>query len=213
VDVQNQQLEIQKQITESRRTARNAAAFKRLGLTAEGDKPTPGGPALLKRALGLQRQIKGTILDTPKTRGILKKIIAELKRNLKGASQAVRAAILEMLNDISGAFDEGAKKGPLTSTHGLATAQIIKNLGLSPEQADEIQRRLAHATTPGRRATNAPGASGGPDRRRGRGGEGFFVESHTTINLDGHQVANVVTRQQQKAKRRNPKQKRGPHRN
>jgi len=174
----------------------------------------------LRRAVGLQDQIKGTVLDTDKNRTQLKRIVDFLKKNFHKAGRDVREAILGMLNDISDAFDNkgpGAKKqGPLTSTHGLRTAQIIKNLGLSAEQADEIQRRLAHATVGGRlrgTSTTSPGTSTRPARTASSTGkDNIFVESHTTIKLDGKILANVVTRNQQKDRRRNPKQKRGPHR-
>jgi hypothetical protein len=210
--VRQQQADVARQIIEQRREQRNRKDFLDLGLTAEGDKPTPGGGALLRRANSLEEQIKGTVLDTEKTRKILDAIQNKLRGNLRGVGKSVREAILQMLNDISDALEgkgTGAKKGPLTSTHGLATTQIIKNLGLTVEQAEEIQRRLAHATVGG--ALRASGGGIRTVRPQGESGR-IFLESHTTINLDGQQVASVVTKQQQKAKRRNPRQKRGPNR-
>jgi hypothetical protein len=38
-----------------------------------------------------------------------------------------------------------------------------------------------------------------------------IVESHVRVELDGEPVARSVTRSQQKQRRRNPKQKRGPN--
>ncbi len=200
---------------QQQREAKQTSLLKQLGLTAEGEKPTPGAGSLLNRALGLENRIKGTVLDTAKTRQQLQRIIRVLRQNFKNVGQRVRQAILQMLNDIAGAFEGGSagRQGPLTATHGLRTAQIIKNLGLSQEQADEIQRRLAHATTGTRFLTGSggtktmiPGQHGGP-------AEPFVVQSYVTVNIDGHKVANVVTRSQQKDKRRNPRQKRGQHRN
>lgn len=184
--------------------------FQAIGLTGEGLKPTPGGGSLLQRALSIEDQFKDAGKKVPAQ---LRKIINFLKTHLKSAKKEVRDAILDMLNGWSDAFEgkgPGAPKGPLTSTHGLATNQIIKNLGLTVEQAEEIQRRLAKATTGGtvKRATGGGISTVRPAGESGR----IVVESHTTINLDGQKIANVVTRNQQKAKRRNPKQKRGPHR-
>jgi len=137
-----------------------------------------------------------------------------LRKNFKTAGKDVRSAILDMLNQITSALDgkdPGAKKGPLTSSHGLATAQIIKNLGLTVEQAEEIQRRLAHVQTGGTisRATGSGIQTARPQGESGR----VVVESHVDLYIDGHKLTTVVTRGQQKAKRRNPRQKRGPHRN
>ncbi len=204
---------------ELRRERIKSQQFQALGLTPEGLKPTPGAGSLLRRAVGLQQQVKGTVLDTAKNRTQLKRIVDFLKKNFNKAGRDVREAILGMLNDISDAFENkgpgATKQGPLTSTHGLRSAQIIKNLGLSAEQADEIQRRLAHATVGGRlrgTSTTSPGTSTRPARTASSTGkDGIFLESHTTIKLDGKVLANVVTRNQQKDRRRNPRQKRGPH--
>jgi hypothetical protein len=208
--VRQQQADVARQIIEQRREQRNRKDFLDLGLTAEGNKPTPGGGALLRRANSLEQQIKGTVLDTEKTRKILDAIQNKLRGNLRGVGKNVRDAILQMLNDISSALDgEGSKKGPLTKTSGLNTRKIIDGLGLSAEQARELRGRLSGFNTGGRELA---GVSGATDFPRGDRAGGFVVESHTTINLDGQQIAKVVTRNQQKAKRRNPQQKRGPHR-
>jgi len=160
--------------------------FQALGLTPEGLKPTPGSGSLLRRAIGLQDQIKGTVLDTDKNRAQLKRIVDFLKKNFHKAGRDVREAILGMLNDISDAFENKGpgtqKQGPLTATHGLRSAQIIKNLGLTVEQAEEIQRRLAHATVGGRlrgTSTTSPGTSTLPARTASSTGkDNIFVESH-----------------------------------
>ncbi len=205
--------DIEQQIAEQRRARIQKAQFKALGLTAEGEKPAPSSGALLRRALTFEKSIKGTVLDTKKTRQQLRKIINFLKKHLHDAGREVRQAILGMLNDIDSSSDK--KKGPLTATHGLASAQIVKNLGLTSQQADEIQRRLAHATTGGGRpigAATGSRTSVAQHRDGGRPGDRIVVEAHTTVNIDGQKVANVVTRNQQKKKRRNPPQKRGPGR-
>jgi hypothetical protein len=105
-----------------------------------------------------------------------------------------------MLNDIQSALDSGDKKGPLTKTSSLNTFKVTAGLGLTPEQERALRSRLSGFN------------SAGLGLARGQQTGNFVVESHTTINVDGAKVANVVTRQQQKNKRRNPRQKRGPHR-
>jgi len=200
VDLQGQELDLQKQIAANQRDATKAKQFKALGLTSTGEALTPGAGSLLHRAKSLREQIKGTILDTPKTRSELAKIVAFLKSHLKTAGKEVRQAILNMLNDISGAADQ--KKGPLTKTSSLNSKKILEGLGLSADQERQVKARLSNFNSAGVALANAqaPGTSGGQ----------FVV--HTTVNLDGQKVASNTTKHQQKSRRRNPQQKRGPHR-
>ena len=57
-----------KRRNEALREAAKVAQFKELGLTGTGDRPTPGTGSLINRAQSMQKQIKGTVLDTDKTR-------------------------------------------------------------------------------------------------------------------------------------------------
>jgi hypothetical protein len=95
----------------------------------------------------------------------------------------------------------------------LNTKKILAGLGLSPEEINALRGRLSGFNTAGQELAGL--GTPGPARIRegGFGNNPIFVESHTTINLDGQQVAKVVTKQQQKTRRRNPAQKRGPNRN
>jgi hypothetical protein len=150
--------------------------------------------------------LKGTALDTKKNRQELRTIVRVLKQNFKSAGRDIRQAILDMLNEIAGATTEAAT-GPLTKTHGLNTKKIIEGLGLSDEEARAIRQRLSRFNSAGR----TPAGSGT------RSTSGNFVDDrpivvNTTINLDGHKVATNTTRHQQKGRRRNPPQKRGPNR-
>jgi len=200
VDLQGQELDLQKQIAANQREAAKAKQFKALGLTSTGEALTPGAGSLLHRAKSLREQVKGTILDTPKTRSELTRIVNFLKSHLKTAGKEVRQAILNMLNDISSAADQ--KKGPLTKTSSLNSNKILAGLGLTPDQERQVRARLSNFNSAGVALAGAqvPGASGGE----------FVV--HTTVNLDGQKVASNTTKHQQKSRRRNPQQKRGPHR-
>jgi hypothetical protein len=193
----------------NRRESRQKDLLEDLGLTREGDKPTPGSGSLLKRARSLQDQIKGTPLDSDKTRKQLGTIVAVLRKNFKTAGKDVRDAILGMLNDISSALEGGKKggSGPLTKTTGLNTKKLIADLGLTPEQARALRGRLSGFNSGGR------ALAGGQSRTTGGGFSGVpVVESRITVNLDGVKVASAVTRSQQRTRRRNPQQKRGQHR-
>lgn len=200
-----------RRINEREAAARKAEQFESLGLTGSGDARTPGTGALLRRAQGLQEQVKGTALDSGKTREQLQRIVSTLRKNFKSAGRDVRQAILEMLNDIDSALNGGkSTSGPLTKTSSINSNKFLDGLGLSEEQARQLRARLSNFNSAGK------GFSPTGNRPTGgfRGGEDkpVVVESHTTINLDGQKVATVVTRNQQKAASRNPRQKRGPNR-
>jgi hypothetical protein len=198
----------------ARQERRQREQFGELGLTGTGDKRTPSTGALKRRLGNVRDSVEGTILDTKQTERQLDRIQAVLAGKFGKVGQAVRDAILGMLNDITGALDgEGSKKGPLTKTSGLNTKKLLEGLGLDEEEIRALRGRLSGFNSAGLEiaAGQANRATGG-----GAGGRGFgniVVESHTTINLDGKQIAKVTTKEQQKARRRNPKQKRGPNRN
>lgn len=207
--------EARRRQNEARKAAIQARQFAALGLTEEGERPTPGSGSLLARARSLQDRVKGTPLDTDKTRSQLQRIISVLRKNFKTAGKEVRQAILEMLNDISSALEgKGAdKSGPLTRTSSLNSKKLLEGIGLSNAEIKELRLRLSNFNSAGVGFAGGGAAAGGISTVRPQGESGrVFVESHTTINLDGQQIANVVTRNQQRAKRRNPKQKRGPNR-
>jgi hypothetical protein len=215
-NVREEQKRVAEQLREQARERRQGRQFEALGLTEEGDRPTPGVGALSRRLQNLRDQIKGTVLDTEKTRRELDRIAAVLSGKFGAVGKEVREAILQMFNDITGALEGGGsnRRGPLTKTSGLNTKKILEGLGLSDEEINALRGRLSSINSAGQELGGL--GTPGPTRRireAGFGNNPIFVESHTTINLDGQQVAKVVTKQQQKTKRRNPTQKRGPNRN
>jgi hypothetical protein len=201
--------------TERRIARRQGAQFTALGLTAGGEQRVPGVGALRRRLGTLRGQVEGTFLDTAKTNRQLDAIGRVLSGRFGKVGRDVRDAILEMFNTIANALEGGGKKleGPLTKTSGLNTAKIAEGMGLTPEQERELRARLSHFNTAGRALAGGAGGGGGIRTVRPAGESGqIVVESHTNLYLDGHQVTTVITRQQQKARRRNPAQKRGPNR-
>lgn len=191
---------------------RNAAQFEALGLTAEGDKRVAGRSSLLKRARTLQDQIKGTILDTPKTRQQLDRIVAVLRNKTKAVGRDVRQAILDMLNDISGALEggSGGQAGPMTKFAKRGVEGLVKGLGLTEEQVKEIRQRFsqfnrfdtsAPRRPPGRTTSTSDGPSGRPPGRD--------ANVQVFVYIDGQKVEATVTRRQQKRNGRNAPQRRG----
>lgn len=183
-----------------------AAQFQAIGLTATGEKKLPSGKSLLRRATGMLEWIKGTALDTKKNRAQLRMIVNFLKANYKKAGREVRQAIIDMLNDIKGAGDTDRPKGPLTKAAGLNTKKIIEGAGLDPDQARLIRSRLSGFNTAGLRL-----AGKGTRSTAGKFVDDRPIVIHTTVNLDGQKVATNTTRHQQRGRRRNPSQKRGPN--
>lgn len=191
---------------------RKANQFEKLGLTREGAVRVPGVGSLRARRTKLAEQIKGTVLDTAKTQAQLERIRKVLTGKFVKVGRDVRAAILQMLNDIASALEGGGtgKKGPLTKTSGLNTKKILEGIGLSPEQIRELRGRLSSFNTAGR---TPAGAQNLPTGGGFTGGTGFVVENYVTVQVGNQKLVGVVTKEQQKTKRRNPKQKRGPNRN
>lgn len=185
--------------------------FQALGLTAEGEKRGPSIANLTKRLGSIRNAVKGTVLDTAKTRNELARIGKVLKGQFGKVGGDVKSAILQMLNDISSALQGGkdALKGPLTKTTSLNSNKVLSGLGLPPDQERALKSRLSNFNSAGvglanaNRTSTTGGFVGAPP---------VVVESHVTVNLDGKKVGSAVTRQQQKTDRRNPRQKRGPHR-
>ncbi|HSE45812.1 MAG TPA: phage tail tape measure protein, partial [Gemmatimonadales bacterium] len=206
--------EFEKQIQENRKAQRQKNQFQALGLTTTGEDRLAGNKTLAKRANNLREMIKGTVLDTPKTNSQLTRISKILAGKFGKVGREVRAAIVQMLDDIKSALDDGGKdlKGPLTATSGLNTKKIAEGLGLSEFQINELRGRLSGFNTGGRAITQpvgSPGTSGG----FGGAQQPVIVENHITLEVDGQKMANLVERHRQKRNRRNPSQKRGPHRN
>jgi TP901 family phage tail tape measure protein len=211
LQVRQEQKEVAKRLADQRR-------FEALGLTAEGEERVPGIGALRRRGRGLIEELQASGLDEATVAKYVDRISDIFTTEFDGAGRKIRQAILQLFQTINQTLDQGTKQGPLTKTSGLNTKKILAGLGLSPEEINALRGRLSGFNTAGRALAGIQ-AGAGPSSNvlagagLGGGAGRIVVESHTTINLDGQKVANVVTRNQQKARRRNPKQKRGPNRN
>jgi hypothetical protein len=191
-----------------RRAARareQARQFRALGLAGTGEEIVPGVKNLQQRIASALRRAGSGELD------IGSKLVDRLKlaRNLlKKEGAKLTEDTRRVINDLLRTLNQGAdkiKEGPLTKTTGLNADKVLAGLGLSPEQERQARARLS--------SFNSAGRSLSGDRRptgNFRDGQPIVVESTTNVNLDGETVGRNVTRTQQKQKRRNPKQKRGP---
>lgn len=181
--------------------------FAALGLTRTGEERVPGARALRKRAATLQDQIKGTALDTQKTRNQLRRIARVLSGEFGKVGKDVREAILGMIKDITDALKSGPDKVNEHLTPGRIRdpKHLFQGLDLSEEQRAQLRRRIIAAGGPGdkpQRGSRLPtGLSTGPDDRD------VTIKLH--INLDGREIATSTTKHQQKRGRRNPSSRRG----
>lgn len=210
VDLDRQLFQLQQERSRIRQERVTGNQFKALGLNADGTARVPGVENLRKQLGTLTERVKGTPLDTAKTRGELARIARVLSGQFGKVGDDVRSAILGMFEKIRDGFKDGDKTlGPLTKTTSLNTRRIVEGLGLSASEAKEIRARLSRFNSAGvALAGTGVGQSGG-SWRSPTGGP-FVVESYVTVQLDGETVGRSVTRSQQKRVRRNPKQKRGP---
>ena len=104
-----------------------------------------------------------------------------------------------MLNTISGAGKD--KQGPLTKASRVEYAEDPRRHGPLTRGDSRVARKALRAWALGRDlAAPGGGAKTRAVREGGFGNNPVFVESHTTINLDGNQVARVVTKQQQRGR-------------
>jgi hypothetical protein len=186
---------------EAQQAIEQARQFRAIGLSPEGNKPTPTIGNLQKQL----RSLLGRDDLTKAARGQLKNIGKVLSDPIRKATDETRAAIRDLFDTIRSEFDKGGKQGgPLTKTTGLNTKKILEGLGLTPEAERELRQRLS--------GFNSAGIANAGNRPTGGGFVGGQqpVVVNTTVVLDGEKVGRSTTRHQQKDKRRNPKAKRGP---
>jgi hypothetical protein len=148
-------------------------------------------------ARGLERSTRGLEKPLEKQLDVLERAVRAARLRLPEV-QAPKVPPLEL------------QRGPLTATSGLNTRKVLAGLGLDPDVIRELRGRLSGFNTRGLALATAAA----PAPTAGFGGVlgGILVESHVTVELDGERVGRAVTRSQQKTRRRNPPQKRGPNR-
>jgi hypothetical protein len=200
-----QQADARKERERKRLEVVQSRQFRALGFDATGGDLTPSAANLRKQIGTLTNRIGSSFEGTGRDATLSSKLSSQLEGARKVLSgkfgeitKESRERIRELFDTIRDEFDKQGK-GPLTKTSGLDTSKIVENLGLSTSQASEIRSRLSGVNTAGLALAG------------GRGGR-TVVESHVTVQLDGQTVSKVVTRNQQKNKKRNPSQRRGPNR-
>lgn len=148
---------VQGQIAENRRKAaeeaakrRDALQFRLLGLGPTGGELVPGIRNLKTRLGSIRDAVKGSFLDTAKTRAELKHIGQILAGQFGVVSEAVRAAIDKMYDDIRQKLKD--RQGDQTRFRHLSSRAFVDSLGLNLTLA---QRRRIEAQF----ATVGPGGT------------------------------------------------------
>lgn len=208
--------DIRKQIAENRRAAQQARQFRALGLSETGGERVPSAGTLGKRLGALKDQVKGTFLDTQKTRTQLQQIGKVLAGAFGKVGADVRLAIKQMLDDIASALKgDGAQAGPLTKFAKGGVGKFLENVsGLTAEQIRQLRSNFAQIGPGGSVPNKGVGAFGfafpvtaGAGAGAGIGAAEIVVHSH--LHLDGRVVAESTTRHQQRQRGRHAASSRG----
>ena len=180
VELERQLFELSQERNRLQQQQRQGRQFESIGLTREGDQRTPSTQALQRRLGSLRDQLKGTALDTGKTRSELAGIARVLAGQFGAVGKDVRSAILQMFNDIAGALDEGSgDKGPLTKFQKTGANKLLAGLGLSEEEIKALRQRLSQV------------GSGGTVPGKGQSAFGFALQpvtaptGGTVFNING----------------------------
>jgi hypothetical protein len=138
--------------------------------------------------------------DLQKLRKAILRFIAAHKKNTAALTDAYNQlyAVNQQLGSTIASALGGFKQA--------STKALTKGLGLTPAQRRALRARLSQLGPGG----TIPGS--------GIGAAGFIIGTdgrplvvHTHINIDGKRVADNTTRHQQRHRRRNPRQRRGPN--
>lgn len=201
-DVRSQIADKRREQAERQRDLRVGRQFEALGLTEEGQERVPGVSSLSKRTASLQEQIKGTFLDTEKTRSQLERIARVLSGAFGKVGRDVRQAILEMLNDITSALQGGpGQAGQLTKFQKTGIEDILEGVGLSAEEVKELRQRLSRVGPGGTRPREGQAAFGFDVTTRGSRGTGNIVVNGDLVVENPRDVDAFVREVQRRAQR------------
>lgn len=148
VATEKQIADTSKQMADARAARQKARQFGRLGLGPTGEPLIPGVALLRRRLLGVREAIRGTFLDTDKTKGLLANIQEVLSGRLGKVSADVRAKVAEMLANIREQLRQHSAKVAHTPFVKANVDAILAGLGLSPRQQRSLRIRFA-AVGPG----------------------------------------------------------------
>jgi hypothetical protein len=140
-DVEQKRKDALAQVRANAVTARNAAQFKTLGLTATGDDRIAGVKALKAELGNVGKALEGSFLDTSKTKSLIQHIRGVLSGGLGAISVDVRSKVKSILDGIDQQLKDHATQK--TVFQHLSTQKLLGGLDLSPDQLRAARERLA----------------------------------------------------------------------
>lgn len=198
--LEDQLVNVRRQIKPLQQQQKDAAQFFQLGLGPTGDARIPQVANLKKQLASIQESVSGTTLDTAKTQATFARIGKVLAAGVGHVSQAVRAQIAQMIDGIRQQLkDSGPSFDKFAKTN---QSSLLKGLGLDPAQLKALRARLSQVGTNGLVPRGSAGALAGI-------GGGATIQVHSTVKLNDQVLGTAVTKHQQRTKSRNPDQRRG----
>lgn len=211
LDLRRELLAVQTQITETIRqqreqadAARTATQFRALGLGPTGAELIPGAKALKAQLGNIADAVRGTFLDTGKTRSLLSQIRKVLSGGLGRVSEEVRAKVREMLADIDQQLKQSEERR--TKFRPASVDSVLSGLGLSPDEIRALRPRIAQI---GRGGT-VPAAGVGAFGVAVPAGGGVTITGPVSI-YPATGTADAIERELQKVRMRQSASRRGPH--
>jgi hypothetical protein len=203
-DLLRQLFENRQQTNELLAQQRSARQFRVLGLGPTGEPIVPTVKRLQKELLTVSAAVKGTFLDTDKTKGLLNRIRKALKDGLGGMSADVRRTIQQLLGDVNRQLSQNTDNLKTKFRKANLTA-LLGGLGLTADQLRELQGRVSQL------------GPGGVTPGRGFSAFGFALpdlggtDVSVNVYLDGKRIEPALTKTQQRRARRTNSQRRGRH--
>lgn len=198
------------EIADAARAAEQSRQFRALGLSPSGEEIIPGVENLAKRldsaleAIGSgQQKVSSKIAER------LRLARNQIRKEGKNLTDETRSVINQLIKEATGTFDKAT--GPLTKTTSLNAGKLLEGLGLGRDLEKELRARLSSFNSAGKALASGTQRPSGQFVGGAITSRTNVVESHVTVQLDNDVVGRAVTRTQQKSRRRNPTQKRGPN--
>lgn len=162
LDLRQQLFDNQQQIAAARLSKVTGRQFLALGLSTTGDARVPGKTSLNRQLGTITEAVKGTFLDTTKT----KTLLAGVRQNLTEAlvPKEVRSKMKELLDDLNQQLKDHV--GERTKFAHVSSNSLLAGLGLSRDELRAVRAQLgqigAGGIAPGRTAQfSAAGGRGG----------------------------------------------------
>lgn len=195
LNLEDQLLNVRRQIKPLQQQAKDAQQFFTLGLGPTGDTRVPLVKTLQRQLANVSQAVQGSFLDTSKTRSVLANIKKVLSAGIGNVSETVRSKIKEMLDGINQQLTDHARN--LTKFKHVNSAAFVKALGidLPPDQLRKLRQGISQLgagnTIPAIRsqAFALAGAAG---------------TQTTIVQIDGREVGRAVTKHQAREPKRQP---------